>query len=103
MTNLENEEQERARLENEHWTNLKSDLDFLHSNPQFQRVVLEGYFKDKAVNGVSMLANDYTIRNGKRGEIIEALIAISHLQDYFITINSMGTIPPFEEDEEMED
>ena len=66
----------------------------------FQKLVLGGYFRDKAINGVSLLANDQTINEGKRPAVIESLIAISHLQDFFITVKNLGTVPPEEDEDE---
>lgn len=60
---------------------------------------MEGYFKDKAINGVSLLAQDAIIANGHRTAVMEDLIAISSLQDFFITIENLGTTPPDEDEE----
>lgn len=89
MSNLTQEERSIMDKEIQYWKEMKASLERLHENEDFKKVILEGYFKDKAINGVSMLAQDYIIRNGKRTEVMEALIAISHLQDYFITIENM--------------
>lgn len=74
----------------------------LHNNKDFQMVILEGYFVDAAVNLVSMLAHDVTVHNGKRPELVESLIAISRLQDYFRVIRNLGTsmVDSLEDDEE---
>lgn len=89
---------ELLTVENEYWVNLAQDLEVLHKSPEFKRVILDGYFKDKAINGVSMLATEYVKQTGTRGEIMEQLVAISNLEDYFATIMNLGTIP--EDDEE---
>lgn len=85
-------ENELVEVENKYWKDLNHALKQLHENPHFQKVILEGYFKDKAVDGVSMLANPVVMREGKRGEILESLVAVSHLQDYFITISNLGEV-----------
>jgi len=95
--NVENEA--IASVENQYWVNLKEALDRLNSNEDFKLVIKEGYFKDKAVNGVSMLATDYVVQNGVRPRVMEALVAISQLEDYFATIQSMGTIDNESEEE----
>lgn len=82
------------------WVNLNKDLTELEKDPRFQRLIIQGYFRDFAVNQTSMLASDSTIREGKRGVIVEQLIAVSHLQDHFITIKNLGSLPPEEEEEE---
>jgi len=83
-----------------YWKGLKEALERLEKNKDFKKVILEGYFKDKAINGVSLLASPQIKRNGARTDVMEALIAISQLEDFFITIRAMGEDP--EEDEEDE-
>ena len=84
-----------------YWVGMKQALERLENNPDFQKVILDGYFKDKAINGVSMLASGYIKKNGLRPDVMESLIAISQLQDFFITVKQLGTEP--EEDDENED
>jgi hypothetical protein len=79
-----------VEVENKYWKDLNLALARLHENTDFQKVILESYFTDKAVNGVSMLANPDVMRDGKRGELMESLVAVSHLQDHFITIANLG-------------
>ena len=81
-----------------YWVGMRQSLERLEANPDFQKVILDGYFKDKAINGVSLLASPLVKRNGSRGDVFESLVAISQLQDYFITIKDMGA-----EDEEGEE
>ena len=87
--NTQNEE--LFEIENKYWFDMNKALERLHDNPDFQLVILNGYFKDRAVNGVSMLANRGVIESNKRGQILEELVAVSHLQDYFITIANLGS------------
>ena len=84
-------------VENNYWVEMKQSLDALKNNKDFKRVILDGYFKDKAVNGVSLLATDYTRQSGARPLIMEALVAISQLEDYFGTIDNLGTVPTDDE------
>jgi len=86
-------------IENLYWVEMAMAAERLHNNEDFKKLVLEGYFKDKAINGVSMLATDYVRQNGVRGEIMESLVAISHFQDYLSTVKSMGTMPVDDEEE----
>lgn len=85
-----------------YYVGMKQALDRLEQNPDFQKVILDGYFKDKAVNGVSLLATNYIRKNGLRPEVMESLVAISQLQDYFISIKQLGAEVPedVEEDED---
>lgn len=85
-------------VENEYWVNLHRDLEKLKQIPEFKRVILEAYFKDRAVNGVSMLSNPSVKANGHRAEIMEDMVAVSNLQYFFIMIDNLGTSP--EETEE---
>lgn len=94
MNNLEQQQEQLEIAEHEHWVDLNDSLTALEQNPDFQKVILGSYFKDLAVNQVSLLANDYTIANGKRSDIMESLIAISRLQNHFLTIKSLGTVMP---------
>jgi len=96
MNNLNN--QQILEVENEYWAGMWESLRNLRNNSDFKRVVLQGYFRDKAVNGVSLLAQDAVIANGQRSAVMEDLIAISSLEDFFITIENLGSIPP-EDDE----
>ena len=97
MNNLD--DQQILEVENEYWAGMWESLRNLRSNPDFKRVVLQGYFRDKAVNGVSLLAQDAVIANGQRSAVMEDLIAISSLEDFFITIENLGSIPPEDDDE----
>lgn len=94
-----NTEQEILRVENMYWADMAQSLERLHENPDFKRVILDGYFKDKAINGVSLLATDHVKRGGFRPDVMEELIAVSHLQDYFITIKNLGAAPQESEED----
>ena len=73
-----------------YFVGMRQALDRLEQNPDFVKVVLEGYFKNEAIRGVSLLANDSIRQRGARPEIMERLVAISSLQDFFLTIKSMA-------------
>lgn len=98
MNNLTDEQ--LLAVENEYWVNLYNALENLKQNKDFQTVILEGYFKDKAINGVSMLAQEAVVQGGHRTAVMEDLIAISSLEDFFITIENLGA-PPSEDEEEV--
>lgn len=93
-------EQEVLRVENTYWAEMARDLEALENDERFKRVIMKGYFQDKAINGASLLA--ISAMRANRAEIMEELIAISHLQDYFITIKGLGVIPE-ESDEDGEE
>ena len=94
------ENNELITVDNSYWVELNESLKRLMQNEDFNRVILTGYFKDKAVNGVSMLAQEHIKRSGARGDVMEELVAISHLEDYFITIRNIGSVPQSLNDEE---
>lgn len=91
MNNLN--EEEILEVENQYWVNMWNDLCSLKEDERFKRVILDGYFKDKAINGVSLLARDDVVSNGHRSAVMEDLIAISSLEDFFISIENLGSIP----------
>lgn len=90
MNNLN--EEEILEVENQYWVNMWNDLRSLKEDERFKRVILDGYFKDKAINGVSLLARDDVVSNGHRSAVMEDLIAISSLEDFFISIENLGSI-----------
>jgi len=91
-----------ATVEMQYWVELKEALDRLENNADFVKVIKEGYFRDKAINGVSLLAHPAIKDQGKRGDVMEQLVAISQLEDYFATVKAMGNISPDEDDEDTE-
>ena len=98
MSNLE--EQQVLEEENRYWIGMWNALERLQNNKDFEKVILQGYFKDKAINGVSMLANDAVVDGGRRTAVMEDLIAISSLQDFFIMLENLGNIPPEPEEDD---
>ena len=98
MSNLE--DQQIIEVENQYWVDMWTSLERLQHNKDFKRLILDGYFKDKAVNGVSLLAQDAIVENGMRPRVMEDLVAISKLEDFFITVENLGTIPSEDDDSE---
>lgn len=95
MNNLEQNEIENEHLieiDNKPWVDKYYALVRLYDNPDFKTVILDGYFTERAVNGVSMLANMGTVVRGDRPQIMEELVAISRLQDYFNTIKNLSGV-----------
>lgn len=93
------EQQEILEVENRYWTEMYHHLEELKKNKHFQELILKGYFQDKAINGVSLLAQDHVVQNGKRGVVMEDLVAVSKLQDFFITVENLGAPAPSEDEE----
>ena len=90
--NNQTTEKELIEVENQYWIQQAEDLASLEQDPRFQRVILDGYFRDRALDAVSLLANDYVRLEGKRPEVMELLIGISTLQDHFGTIRNLGSV-----------
>lgn len=99
MTN-QNEEIELETTEAQYWVQQKEALDRLEQNEDFKTVILDGYFKERALDQVSLLGSDYVKNNGLRPQVMELLVAISTLQDHFATIKNLGAIAEQERYEE---
>ena len=95
-------EKEYVSTTNSYWVELAEALERLERNDDFKKVILEGYFKEKSVMGVSLLATDYVKKSGLRTDVMEGLIAISALEDHFHVIRSMGKITQDDMDESEE-
>ncbi len=74
----------------EYWAEMAEALERLEKNEDYKKVFVEGYFKDKAVAGVSILASDQVKESGRRTDVMEGLIAISSLQDHLQVIKTLG-------------
>lgn len=97
--NTQTNSNQLAEVENKEFRDLHYALSRLRENPDFQLLITEGYFKNRAVESVSLLANEGVVRGGHRPAIMEVLVAISHLQDYFIMIDNLGAEPVDEDDD----
>ena len=93
-------EQELEMVENQQWISRWEALQRLEANPDFINVISEGYIRDRALNGVSMLANEGVKRQGQRPDVMEMLVAVSTLQDYFRMVKNLGAIAKDDMDEE---
>ena len=90
-----------ATVDRTYWVDMADALTRLESNEDFRKVILDGYFTEAAVRGVSLLARDDIKRRGERTDVMETLNAISMLEDHFHTIKALGRIS--EDDFEDED
>lgn len=110
MSNLQDEQAQLKELELEtivtdHHISMGEDLNWLRNTPQFKRVVMEGYLRDKALDSVSMLADPNVIKNGERALIMEDLVASSNLAYFFMMVDNqyagaLNSVEDFEEGEE---
>lgn len=62
----------------------------LEKNKDFQKVILEGYLKNKALASVSMLGVDTVVKRGERSLVIEDLVAISNFNQYLLLVKAFG-------------
>ena len=79
----QNENVELETTEIEHYVDMGQALNRLRDNPDFKKVIIEGYFRDKAADSVSLLSMPAIKKRGERGDIMEDLVAISNLQFFF--------------------
>ncbi len=100
MTNPTAEEVELENVERTALVEKYEAYQRLKDNKDFQRLVLDGYLKDLAVDHVSMLATEHTRQSGTRGVLMERLVAISAFEDYLFMIENLGAPVPDESDEE---
>lgn len=83
MNNQTTEEMELETVELTKAYELGEALYRLEKNKDFQLVISEGYMKEKALDSVSLLAVDQIKKQGVRPDIMEDLVAISNLGEYF--------------------
>ena len=71
----------------EHHLVMGESLQHLRNCPHFQKVILQGYLEQKVLASVSLLAVPQIQESGKRGGIMEDLVAASNLQFFFRQID----------------
>jgi len=89
-----------SREDSGYWLDQAEALERLYNNTDFKKVILDGYFTDKAVTGVGILSHDSVKAANARTDVMEGLIAVSALQDHFNTIKELGKSIGAEEDDE---
>lgn len=85
-------EVELEMVEIQGWVSKYEALKRLEKNADFIMVISDGYIKEKALDSVSMLAEEGVKRQGQRGDVMEDLVAISNLQYYFRMLKNLGAI-----------
>lgn len=65
-------------------------LERLEKNPDFQKLILDGYVKQKALDSVSLLAHPAIKTRGERPDIMEDLVSISNFSYYLQMIRQLG-------------
>lgn len=74
----------------EGWLDLLEAMERLEKNPDFKKVVLDGYLKEKVLDSVSLLAHPAIKKRGERSDVMEDLVAASNLAFYFEMIRNNG-------------
>ncbi|TFZ81487.1 hypothetical protein [Candidatus Macondimonas diazotrophica] len=54
----------------------------LKEDPNFKLLITEGYIENNSKSSIDMLSIPQVIESGERPQIIERLIAVSHLTNY---------------------
>ena len=77
-------------VEVQHWVDLLEALERLERNPDFKKVIIDGYIQSKALDSVSLLARPDVKKRGERPDVMEDLVAISNFQYYLAMIHRLG-------------
>lgn len=77
---------ELESVDNSYWVELDKALRRLLKSEDFKKVILEGYLKDKALSGVSLLGRSDVKKRGERPDVIEELVSVANLQQYLFTV-----------------
>lgn len=77
---------ELESVDNSYWVELDKALKRLLKSEDFKKVILEGYLKNKALSGVSLLGRGDVKKRGERPDVIEELVSVANLQQYLFTV-----------------
>lgn len=89
MSNQETEV-ELETVGREYWVDMLEALERLEKNVDFKLVIMDGYLKDKVLDGVSLLAHPDVKKRGERSDIMEDLVASSNLKYHLSMIHNLG-------------
>lgn len=82
---------EAAESDNSRWVEQKTALDSLRNKPYFKTLIEEGYFKDYAFELVMSLIDGSVVREGRRNVVLEKLVGVAKLQEYFDMVVGLST------------
>ena len=71
---------------------MKNALERLEKNPDFKKVIIDGYLNKKILESVSLLAVPAIIQGNHRSLVMEDLVAASTLKYYFQMIKNIGSV-----------
>jgi hypothetical protein len=89
----------------DHHLEMGEALERLRANPDFQKVVMEGYLGMKVNASVSLLAVPQIKKAGERTDVMEDLISASNLMFFFSMVDQFyagAKNPVLSDDEEAE-
>ena len=89
MSKPENTE-ELETVDVSYWADQLDTLERLEKNPDFQKIIVKGYFNQKALDSVSMLSVPNVKSQGQRPDVMEDLVSISNLQYHLFMIKQLG-------------
>lgn len=81
---------ELEMVETDGLVDLLEALERLEKNPDFKKVILDGYIVNKTLGAASRLAEPSVKKNNERGDLMEELVAISGLQYHLKMIHMLG-------------
>ena len=83
MNNLEElQDDNLLEVDNTHWTDKEKALQALANKPFYKTLIEEGFFKDYIFELVMQLI-DRNLQEGERALILEKLVGVAKLQEYF--------------------
>lgn len=78
-------------VDNSYWSDQKEALERLKNKQFYKKLIEEGYFKNYMADLVMQLIRKDVIEQGRRNVILEKLVGIAKLQDYFHMIGALST------------
>lgn len=84
------EQVELEMVETDGLVDLLEALERLEKNPDFKKVILDGYIINKTLGAAGRLADPAVKKTGERGDLMEELVGISGLQYYLKMIHMLG-------------
>lgn len=81
---------ELEQTDNRYWVDQKTALDSLMNKPYFKTLIEEGFFKDYAFELVMQLTDRTVIAEGGRNAVLEKLVGIAKLKDYFDMVGALA-------------
>lgn len=79
-----------AEADNSHWVSQKVMLESLQNKPYFKTLIEQGYFKDYVFELAMQLVDPQTVRDGSRNAIMERIVGVAKLQEYFDMVNALS-------------